>query len=313
VHKARVATAYDALRERRQARRVAAAQLGALLGQAEAAALAAEDDDDELLPELALWFDRPVEIFVDCPQKAVVKDGVVRCLFLMEPEEVSGTRYIPEDVFHFVFGRGADCRFFGFGGTWVPRDFAIPAKTKGCSVICGSKKTTRGHRLRRRLFDELKDDVVRFQSSRSPIDDEDGVFVLGKEIRAKARDALGPFRYHVVVENVSERSYFTEKLIDCFLCKTVPVYWGAPDVADFFDTDGIIVVNVRGDDDDDDRVAASVRDSLRAELADADANYDRRRDAIERNFLAAHRWAWNLQDRIQAAVDDALSSLVDAS
>jgi hypothetical protein len=57
---------------------------------------------------------------------------------------------------------------------------------------------------------------------------------------AKA-DGLAPYRYSVVIENVREASYFTEKLVDAVLCRCVPIYWGCPNVGDFFDTSGMIV------------------------------------------------------------------------
>ena len=34
--------------------------------------------------------------------------------------------------------------------------------------------------------------------------------------------------------------YFTEKLIDALITKTVPIYWGAPYIGDFYDNRGII-------------------------------------------------------------------------
>ena len=35
----------------------------------------------------------------------------------------------------------------------------------------------------------------------------------------------------------------TEKLVDCLITGTIPIYWGCPNVGDFFDTDGMIIVN----------------------------------------------------------------------
>ena len=34
-----------------------------------------------------------------------------------------------------------------------------------------------------------------------------------------------------------------KKLIDCMATKTVPIYWGCPNIEDWFDTRGFIVVN----------------------------------------------------------------------
>jgi len=35
--------------------------------------------------------------------------------------------------------------------------------------------------------------------------------------------ALTPYRYSVVIENVREPGYFSEKLVDALLCGTVPI------------------------------------------------------------------------------------------
>ncbi|MFH5805568.1 hypothetical protein [Alienimonas sp. DA493] len=51
---------------------------------------------------------------------------------------------------------------------------------------------------------------------------------------------LLPFRFSVAMENVREDWYFTEKLIDCWECRTIPVYWGPPCVAEEFDPRGLV-------------------------------------------------------------------------
>jgi hypothetical protein len=47
-------------------------------------------------------------------------------------------------------------------------------------------------------------------------------------------------QFHLAIENTGEPNYFTEKICDCFRTKTVPVYWGCPNIAEFFDAEGII-------------------------------------------------------------------------
>jgi hypothetical protein len=47
--------------------------------------------------------------------------------------------------------------------------------------------------------------------------------------------------YSVVIENTREKNYFTEKIIDAFQSYTVPVYFGCPNIADYFDMSGVIV------------------------------------------------------------------------
>jgi len=49
--------------------------------------------------------------------------------------------------------------------------------------------------------------------------------------------------FHVAIENCRETNYFSEKIIDCFMTKTVPIYWGCPNIGDYFDTNGMIIFN----------------------------------------------------------------------
>ena len=39
------------------------------------------------------------------------------------------------------------------------------------------------------------------------------------------------------------KNYFTEKILDCFISKTVPVYCGCVNIGDFFNEKGIIKFN----------------------------------------------------------------------
>jgi hypothetical protein len=50
-------------------------------------------------------------------------------------------------------------------------------------------------------------------------------------------------QFHIAIESTSTINYFSEKLIDALITKTVPIYWGCPNIGDFFDTRGIISIN----------------------------------------------------------------------
>ena len=49
--------------------------------------------------------------------------------------------------------------------------------------------------------------------------------------------------FSIVVESSKEENYFTEKICDALLAKTIPIYWGCPNIGDFFDVDGMIICN----------------------------------------------------------------------
>jgi len=47
---------------------------------------------------------------------------------------------------------------------------------------------------------------------------------------------LLPYEYSIAIENSSEKNYISEKFVDCVLCDTVPIYYGAPNVAEVYDS-----------------------------------------------------------------------------
>ncbi|MCB1364981.1 MAG: hypothetical protein KDK02_12725 [Rhodobacteraceae bacterium] len=120
--------------------------------------------------------------------------------------------------------------FFPLGTTWVPEWRDLPfRKSASCSLIASAKRDSQGHRLRHAVAGwarETGQDVAIMGRGYTPF-------------AAKA-EGLAPYRYSVVIENVRERNYFSEKLVDAVLCNTVPIYWGCPNLGDFIDTAGIV-------------------------------------------------------------------------
>jgi len=51
--------------------------------------------------------------------------------------------------------------------------------------------------------------------------------------RATKLEVLGRYRFNLAFENCIDRDYVTEKWFDCLLAGCVPVYAGAPNIADF--------------------------------------------------------------------------------
>ncbi|MBO5053185.1 MAG: hypothetical protein J6C44_02980 [Muribaculaceae bacterium] len=56
-------------------------------------------------------------------------------------------------------------------------------------------------------------------------------------------DFLPDYKFHLALENSSMPGYITEKIVDAFYCRTVPIYWGAPDVALDFNPRSFININ----------------------------------------------------------------------
>ena len=63
---------------------------------------------------------------------------------------------------------------------------------------------------------------------------------MGREIPSKI-DALRGYMFSIAIENVScDDNYFSEKIMDCFLTGTVPIYHGCTNIGEFFDMRGIL-------------------------------------------------------------------------
>ncbi|OYP39158.1 hypothetical protein CGZ80_00480 [Rhodopirellula sp. MGV] len=52
--------------------------------------------------------------------------------------------------------------------------------------------------------------------------------------------ALRSYRYSIAMENAVADLYFSEKLIDCLLSETVPIYYGCPSIDTLFDRRGML-------------------------------------------------------------------------
>ena len=130
--------------------------------------------------------------------------------------------------------------FQPFGHTWLKPDQYEKEYNKEFKLahLQGKLLKTYGHSLRHQVTarkNELTIPTKFYETygDRNNINDAR----LGKEF------IFGDSQFGVVIENVSSRGYFTEKILDCFLLKTIPLYWGCSNIGDYFDINGIIPFN----------------------------------------------------------------------
>jgi len=116
---------------------------------------------------------------------------------------------------------------------------AKPEKQKLLSVVSSYKAFSKGHVERRRFVRRL---VERYG---------DAVEVFGEGIRdfRDKWDVLAPYRYQIVIENSCCLDYWTEKLADCFLAGTYPLYHGCPNATDYFPADSFTPIDIRRPDE----------------------------------------------------------------
>lgn len=91
-------------------------------------------------------------------------------------------------------------------------------------------------------------------------------------------------------ENLRQRNYFTEKILDCFATKTVPIYWGCPNIGDYFDEDGIIQVNSQYE----------FIEKVNSLTID---KYYQMKDHVEKNYLIGMKYCVpNLSERVKIEI-----------
>ncbi|EAU52764.1 hypothetical protein OM2255_04530 [Rhodobacterales bacterium HTCC2255] len=121
--------------------------------------------------------------------------------------------------------------FFYFGSTFIKNiDQVDTKKSQLASIIASSNNKLEGHKLRHLIIKKINDLDI-------------NISILGRGYNpfTHKEDGLKSFMYSIVIENIKENDYFTEKIVDSCLCNTVPIYWGAPNISDYFDIRGMII------------------------------------------------------------------------
>jgi hypothetical protein len=120
----------------------------------------------------------------------------------------------------------------------VDRDYSFlrtcraPRKEKLLSSVTSSKAVSRGHRARLRFVRQLCTEI------------DFDLYGRGFCYVADKWDALAPYRYSIAIENFRGRDYWTEKLSDCFLAWTMPIYCGCTNITDYFPEESMIIVDI---------------------------------------------------------------------
>jgi hypothetical protein len=152
---------------------------------------------------------------------------------------------------------------FTIGSSRLANDeMKIYEKQKMVSIIASKKRQTVGHKLRHEivegnfnLIDCYGTAYKRFKSKLEPLKD---------------------YMFSLCIMNSQEENFFTEVLLDCLLCGTVPIFWGCKNISDYFDTRGFIIVED----------ASQVSDILKnLKLSD----YYERISFVEQNFAEAKK------------------------
>jgi hypothetical protein len=158
--------------------------------------------------------------------------------------------------------------FLPFGSTWFKPDQYEKKHKKEfkLSHLSGVLLKSYGHQMRHEIIERENEFKIptKFYKTIGDRHNEDDARI-GKET------VFSNSQYGVAIENFSHRGYFSEKILDCFLMKTIPVYNGCSNIDDYFNPEGIIIFkNV---------------DDLIYTVNNLDKNYyNSHQDVIEKNY-----------------------------
>lgn len=97
--------------------------------------------------------------------------------------------------------------------------------------VTSNQRSSKGHTIRMDFLDKIKElpFVHLYGRGINPVDDK--------------WDVLSPSKYAIAYENFQSDYYWTEKIIDCYLSYTMPLYFGCNSIADFFPKDSFIQID----------------------------------------------------------------------
>jgi hypothetical protein len=179
-------------------------------------------------------------------------------LILFEPDAIFHHRQLVIDNhrnFDYIFtydqhilNACSNARLYLCGGTWIEKstynNMNLSRKQPKISCLTGMKEFTPAHTFRKMLYKSQKSlsflPITWFRSSKDRV-------LLPKigdnPVIGDSKDPLFlDYQYSVAIENCRENNYFTEKLLDCLLTKTIPIYYGCPNISTWFDTRGWIIL-----------------------------------------------------------------------
>jgi len=183
-----------------------------------------------------------------------------------------------------TFALGKINKVFPFGTCRISDKFKKNATNYEVSFICGTKNYLPGHNLRHEVYERLSE--IKNLSIKAYF-----TFPAGTPGGCKPKDDIfSTSQFSIVIENHRNENYFTEKLIDCLVAETIPLYWGCSNIDEYFDKQGIIKFNDAND-------LFTKLKLITPEL------YNSKRDIIKNNKEKALQYAGNFETSPQFYVD----------
>jgi glycosyltransferase involved in cell wall biosynthesis len=135
----------------------------------------------------------------------------------------------------------------------------VPEKSKTLSWITSTRNVLPGHKKRMNFLYSIMNKVTELDLLGGNIR-----HILNKEVKdrieAQQRElgfktiedkwaGLAPYKYSLVIESHSSIDYWTEKIADCFLAWTFPIYYGCTNLEDYFPKESFLRIDIEKPDE----------------------------------------------------------------
>ena len=216
---------------------------------------------------------------------------------LLEPKSMIGPAYDwveeHESYFRYIFTHDSrllrlpQARMLNWADVWLTTD---SPKTKGISLVTSPKDWCPLHHARLELYNYFKDfgGVDVFYGDWNNPDIEN----------IKPQDYLEHYKFSIIIENDIDDFWFTEKILNCFATKTIPIYVGAGRIEEIFNPAGIL------------QVRNYKEIPWLVEGLNLDLTYNMHREAIEDNFKRVEPWKTPWKERFFRKYGDLLEDMI---
>ena len=123
-------------------------------------------------------------------------------------------------------------------------------KKFGVSIVMTNRNVAPGHLLRHELYARRKEIKIPFDIYRgtwNQFEPTEDTLPMPPWPNKKEKVMVFDCMFHICIEGLKHDHHYSEKIVDCLITKTVPIYWGCIIIGAFFNETGIIKVDTVDD------------------------------------------------------------------
>jgi hypothetical protein len=243
--------------------------------------------------------EKDVEVYIDEFNTTDVPVGVIRIVILEESlkGDLISLAYDHREAYTYLLTYHQELLndnpkamlFHSTINSWI-HGYTFPEKKFCVSALIGGRDDPRqkGYGLRHQLWRNRGAIVMPkdfYLSSAVPWKEAN---YSENKVLGESKFPLFDSQFHIAIENTKIDNYFSEKLLDCFQTKTVPIYYGCTNTHEYFNVDGILFVD-------------NLRDIINVCRGLTPETYNSMLPSIEDNFNRSEKWK-DCTGRVEAKV-----------